>query len=290
MPPIVTGFILGVGLFLIWWSFWTPDEEPAGAAARGPSRMDRLADQLVQAGYPSVGPRALITACVVAGLGVLVLVVGLVRVLSIAICFAASAAYAPMALVKSRARKRRSALRDLWPDAVDNISSGVRAGLALPESLSQLAIRGPVPLRPAFARFAEDYRVTGRFNDSLDNLKDNLADPVGDRLVEALRMAREVGGSDLGRLLRTLSGFLREDAHTRAELETRQSWTVNAARLAVAAPWIVLALMCSRPEAVSAYSTRTGALVLAAGGLCTVVAYRIMVRIGRLPEEDRVLR
>ena len=54
-------------------------------------------------------------------------------------------------------------------------------------------------------------------------------------------MAREVGGTDLGRLLRTLSAFLREDARTRAELETRQGWTVNAARLAVAAPWIVLA-------------------------------------------------
>ena len=60
---------------------------------------------------------------------------------------------------------------------------------------------------------------------------------MGDRLVESLRIAREVGGTDLGHLLRTLSGFLREDARTRAELETRQSWTVNAARLAVAAPW-----------------------------------------------------
>ena len=46
---------------------------------------------------------------------------------------------------------------------------------------------------------------------------------MGDRLVESLRIAREVGGTDLGHLLRTLSGFLREDARTRAELETRQS-------------------------------------------------------------------
>jgi tight adherence protein B len=45
-----------------------------------------------------------------------------------------------------------------------------------------------------------------------------------------VRMAREVGGSDLGRLLRTLSSFLREDARTRAELETRQGWTVKTVR------------------------------------------------------------
>ena len=102
-------------------------------------------------------------------------------------------------------------------------------------------------------------------------------------------MAREVGGSDLGRLLRTLSTFLREDARARAELETRQSWTVNAARLAVAAPWIVLAMLCTRPEAVQAYGSRTGTMVLASGAACTFVAYRLMIRIARLPEEDRVL-
>lgn len=59
--------------------------------------------------------------------------------------------------------------------------------------------------------------------------------------------------------------------------------------VAVAAPWIVLALMCTRPEAVQAFSTATGAFVLAGGGTCTLVAYRIMVRISRLPEEERVL-
>jgi tight adherence protein B len=192
--------------------------------------------------------------------------------------------------VAGRARKRRAQLRDLWPDAVDNITSAVRAGLALPEALSQLAGRGPEELRPAFASFAEDYRASGRFQECLDRLKDRLADPVGDRLVESLRIAREVGGSDLGRVLRTLSSFLREDARTRAELETRQGWTVNAARLAAAAPWVVLAMMSIQQESLRAYSSAAGAAVLAVGGAVCVVAYRLMVRIGRLPEEERVLR
>lgn len=103
-------------------------------------------------------------------------------------------------------------------------------------------------------------------------------------------MAREVGGSDLGRLLRTLSAFLREDARARAELETRQGWTVNAARLAVAAPWIVLGLLALRPEAVAAYNTPQGVVVLGVGGVMCLVAYRLMLRIGRLPEDVRVLR
>lgn len=252
--------------------------------------MRGLADDLAQAGYRGIGPRLLLAACGIAFLLIFLTVTALTGVPAIALCFAVMAGWVPVAVVRVRARSRRAHLRDLWPDAVDNVTSAVRAGLALPEALAQLSVRGPEELRPAFADFASDYRTTGRFNDCLDRLKDRLADPVGDRLVESLRIAREVGGSDLGSLLRTLSTFLREDARTRSELETRQSWTVNAARLAVAAPWIVLALLSTRPESVQAYNTSTGVLVLAVGAVATVVAYRIMVRIGRLPEEERVLR
>ncbi|MGF1660961.1 MAG: type II secretion system F family protein, partial [Kineosporiaceae bacterium] len=185
---------------------------------------------------------------------------------------------------------RRAGLRELWPDVVDNLTSAVRAGLSLPEALAQVAERGPEPLRRPFARFARDYRATGRFSESLAALKESLADPVADRLVEALRITREVGGSDLGRLLRTLSAFLREDLRTRGEIEARQSWTVAAARLAVAAPWLVLALLATRPGALAAYNRPEGVAVLAVGAVLGVVAYRLMIRLGRLPDEDRVLR
>ena len=145
-------------------------------------------------------------------------------------------------------------------------------------------------LRGPFRHFGEDYRSTGRFAESLDRLKEALADPVGDRVVEALRLARDVGGTDLGRLLRTLSTFLREDARTRAELETRQGWTVNAARLALCSPWALLLLLSLQPETVRAYDSTAGALVLLVGGGTSLVAYRIMLRVARLPDERRVLR
>jgi tight adherence protein B len=173
---------------------------------------------------------------------------------------------------------------------VDNLASGVRAGLSLPEALTALGVRGPEQLRSPFRRFGEDYRATGRFNESLNTLKANLSDPVGDRVVEALRMAREVGGTDLGRLLRTLSAFLREDARTRAELETRQGWTINAARLALAAPWLILLLLSTKPQAVEAYNTAAGAMVLVVGGAVSFLAYRVMLRVARLPTERRVLK
>jgi tight adherence protein B len=131
--------------------------------------------------------------------------------------------------------------------------------------------------------------VTGRFAESLDRLKDRLADPVGDRVVEGLRIAREVGGGELGSLLRNLSGFLREDARTRSELESRQAWTVNGARLAVAAPWMVLLLLCFQREVIARYASPAGVVVLTTGAVLSVVAYRLMLRIGRLADVRRML-
>lgn len=289
MRGLVIGLMLGAGLFCIWWSLWVAEPRDE-VKVRRHGLLDRLRDQLVQAGYEGMGPKGLVSACALAFVLVFVLFLATTGVAPIALCFAAMAAYAPLALVRMRARRRRAIMRDLWPDAVDNIASGVRAGLALPEALSQLGVRGPEELRPAFNAFAEDYRATGRFHDCLDRLKDRLSDPVGDRLVESLRIAREVGGSDLGRLLRTLSAFLREDSRTRAELETRQGWTVNAARLAVAAPWLVLLMLSTRGESVQAYGTVPGVAVLLFGALMSIAAYRLMVYLGRLPEDERVLR
>lgn len=281
------GLVLGVGLLLIWRS-GPRRVEPRGP--RRPTASQRTADMLAQAGLPGITPASLAASC--AGVAVVALVVMLLvsRSLTIAVAFGVMGAYLPVALVRLRRRQRLAELREMWPEVVDNLASGVRAGLSLPEALTQIAVRGPLLLRAPFARFGEDYRASGRFGACLDRLKDDLADPVGDRIVESLRMAREVGGSDLGRLLRTLSAFLREDVRTRAELETRQGWTVNAARVAVASPWVLLALLSMRPEAVRAYDSSAGLVVIATGAAVSFAAYRLMLRIGRLPEEERVLR
>ena len=282
---VVAGLLLGAGLCLVLWA-----STSAPPTARRSRLREDVADALVQAGVTGVGPAGLAGACVATGLLALLLGIGLSGSPAIALCFATMAAYAPLAMVRSRARRRRAARRALWPEVVDHLSSGIRAGLSLAEAVGQVGERGPEELRPAFRAFAEDYRASGRFSDCLDELKARLADPVADRIVEALRLTRDVGGTDLGRLLRTLSAFLRADARARGELEARQSWTVNGARVAVAAPWVVLALLATRPEAVAAYNTGAGAAVLVAGGASSLVAYRLMIRIGRLPEDERVLR
>ncbi|HVK28881.1 MAG TPA: type II secretion system F family protein [Nocardioides sp.] len=281
----LVGLAFGVGCLLVWSAFRAPAAAtPADPAAR---RTDRL---LAEAGLREVAPRSLVALCVGSGLVAVVAVLGLTRALPIAVVLGALAGYLPVAVVRGRARRRQREFAEVWPEAVDDLASAVRAGMSLPDAVAALAIRGPEPLRPSFDAFALDYQVSGRFGDCLDRLKERLADPVGDRVVEGLRIAREVGGGELGRLLRNLSGYLRDDLRTRSELEARQSWAVNGARVAVAAPWVVLLVMSTQRSVVERYQSAAGAVVLVAGAVVCVVAYRLMMRLGRLPVERRILR
>jgi len=285
MTGALLGLVLGVGLLLIWRS-----GSRAPRPRTGPGRIGRRQQVLAAAGLTGINAAQLLALQV--GLAVLVLVVVLLTTgtVTISLAFAVFGFVLPLAQVRRLAAKRRADLREVWPEVVDNLGSAVRAGMSLPEALSALAVRGPDVLRPPFARFAAEYRSTGRFGMCLDRLKEDLADPVGDRIVETLRVAREVGGSDLGRVLRTLATFLREDARARAELETRQGWVVQAARLAVAAPWAVLLLLATQSTTLDAYDSPLGTALLGIGGAVCLVAYRLMLRIGRLPQDVRVLQ
>ena len=280
----VAGLLGGVGLLLIWMA--CTSDPPQWRSRR--SRL--LADILVQAGAGRTSPAMFVLGSIELGLLIGLVFLGMSRAWPVAVAFTAIFTAIPFLVISSRARNRRTRLREVWPEAVDTLVSGVRASMSLPEALTNLGERGPEAVRPQFRAFATDYAASARFDSSLDRLKTRFADPVADRIVEALRLAHEVGGTDLGTLLRSLSQMLREDMRTRGELEARQSWTVNGAKVAVAAPWLVLALLSTRPQAAAAYATTAGAVILLVGAVVSVIAYRLMLRLGRLPEEERTLR
>jgi tight adherence protein B len=279
----VLGLLLGLGLVLCaapW--FW-----PSLPGAAGPVRTTRLRSLLDRAGFERVPVSVFIAASVCMGLVAGAAAEASLGVLALDAAALAAGVLLPVSVARHRGRSRRRASLTVWPDAVDHLVSAVRSGVALPDSVSTLAHAGPVAGRAAFAEFEALYRTTGNFGISLDALKARLADPTADRIFETLRMSREVGGTDLTRVLRSLSAYLREDAAIRNEVEARQSWVMNAARLGVAAPWIVLLLLSTRPEAAVAYNSPGGAALIIGGLVLSVVAYRVMLAIARIPEERR---
>jgi len=282
----VWGLLLGVGVLLVASPFlWPATAEPRQSRSLAPVRA-----RLVQAGLGRVTPATFVVVSLLLGVVGGAVVFALVPVTALAAAAAVVALVMPSALVTVRARARRRATRVVWPDVVDHLVSAVRSGLALPDSVVTLARAGPPVTRAAFAEFESEYRATGNFGLCIGQLKDRLADPVADRILETLRMSREVGGSELTTVLRNLAAYLRQEAAIRSEVEARQSWVMNAARLGVAAPWIVLLLLASRPEAAAAYNTAAGAALVVVGLVVSVVAYRIMVAVGRIPDERRWFR
>src|SRR3954449_1205424 len=173
----VLGLGVGVGLVLIAAAFTVP----RGARR---SRSPVLRPLLARAGLPEVSPGGLVAVSGACGLVAFVAVQVLSRTVPVALAFGCIGVYAPFAVLRGRARRRQREFAEVWPEAVDNLASGIRAGMALPEALAGPAVRGPEPLREPFAAFALDYQASGRFAESLDRLKERLADPVGDRVVE----------------------------------------------------------------------------------------------------------
>lgn len=277
------GAVLAAGVLLCaspW--LWPPRPDAIPTAPR--SRLIRLN---AEAGFDSLSARALIAVIVAAGL-IAASTAWLLTGLPVLVLLAASAgATAPIMFLRGRRLRLRRLRRQLWPDVCDLLIASIRVGLSLPDAVASLAESAPTMLRPAFGVFARDLQASGRFETSLDRLKSSLADPIGDRIVETLRMARQVGGTELVGVLRALSASVRADAALRGEVEARQSWIRGAAVLGAIAPWVILALLVMRPEGASAYGTPEGVIVICVGAGVSVIAFQIMVRIGRLPEPRR---
>jgi len=280
---VLLGALLGAGVLLCaspW--LWPPTEKPARMV-----RSSRLRRLLEEAGYPRTSVRTLVTIMIAVALAAASLAWLITTLPVLALLAAVAAGSAPVLLLRGRRLRLRKARRQLWPDVCDLLVAAIRVGLSLPDAVASLADSAPPSIRPAFAVFARDLRSTGRFETSIDRLKTSLADPIADRIIETLRMARDVGGTELTGVLRALSSSVRADAALRGEVEARQSWIRGAAVLGSVAPWVILGLLAMRPEGREAYGSAEGVLVIVVGAIVSVVAYRIMVRIGRLPEPER---
>lgn len=281
---VLLGATLGVGVLLIASTWLWPRRADATPRA---GRRSTIADELALAGIPGVPVGAVVVVAAVLGIVAAALAQAIFAVPVLTAVAGLLGALLVAFVIRARANRRRAVNRTIWPDVVDHLVASVRAGMSLPDSIGALAELGPAATRPAFAGFDDEFRRTGDFGSAVDSLKSRLADPVSDRILETLRMAREVGGTDVTAVLRGLSTYLREDATLRAEVVARQSWIRNAARLGVAAPWLLLLVLASRPETLEAYDSAAGTALILVGVGVTIVAYRLMLGLGRLPEERR---
>lgn len=282
---LVVGLSVGVGMFflaspLLWKQMPSPKI----------SKKSRLASWFQTSG--DVMGMSLATVVVVS---LVIAVVGFAIAVSVvkAVVFACVVACAGFfvlpILASQRLAARRKAARNLWPDVVDVLISALRSGSNIPDALIALTNHSSATVRIPAQRFTQQYRATGNFTEAVNELKSRWASSQSDRIIETLRLGRELGGAEMTTVLGALGSHLRSESALRQEVEARQGWIRVAARIGIIAPVIVIVLLSTRPEAAEAYNSTLGFAVVVTGFFLTFLAYKMMTTIGHLGEEVRWL-
>lgn len=190
--------------------------------------------------------------------------------------------------LRNKSARADAAMAQVWPEVIDHLISGVHSGLSLSEAMVGLGNRGPELLRPAFLDFHQDLLRKGDFGEATQKLKVRFNAHGSDQILEAILLAKSLGGSELLQIFRTLGDFLRQDLALRKEIEIKHGWIKNSAHLSSAAPWLLLLLLSSQPGTAQAFAQPGGVAILFLGIFLTMVAYFWMGRLGRLPRTPRV--
>lgn len=191
-------------------------------------------------------------------------------------------------VLNARALSRRALIVSIWPEVLDALISALSSGSSLTESIVELADDGPPMLRVYFQKFRQELDGGKQLADSLQNLKHRLGNIYSDRLVELLLLVSSAGGAGLVESLRNQVKLARADLAFSGELTSRLGWITGTAKIAVGAPWIVVALLATRPENASAYSSPEGSMLLIFGLLLSIFAFRLVKTFGLLPVSPRV--
>lgn len=187
-----------------------------------------------------------------------------------------------------RARARRRALAKLWPEVIDSLISAASAGISLVESFAELASEGPEQLRPYFQALIDDFDSGTTMVAALQRLKLNLGEIHADRLIELTKVVIEAGGEGYVDALKSQSQLTRDDLALWGELESKQGWITGTAKMAVAAPWLIVAMLSVRAENAAAYASPAGSLILLVGLAMSLFAYRFIQLLGGLTSTPRV--
>jgi tight adherence protein B len=242
---------------------------------------------LTQAGA-ALTPRQFWSASI--GCGVVALAIGtlLTGAPVVALVPAVAVATLPRTWFARQRAARMRALQSAWPDALRDVVASIAAGRSLGAAVGELATTGPEPLRGAFERFPATARLLG-VAPALDLVKESLADPTSDRVLEVLILASERGGRIVQEILDDLVVTTTKDLKVLDEIDSESLEMKINARAVLVLPWLVLLALTFRGGAFrDFYQSGAGVLVVIIGGGLSAAGYVWISRLGRTLDERRV--
>jgi tight adherence protein B len=126
---------------------------------------------------------------------------------------------APIVYMLYRKHQRMSAFAKEFPDALDLLVSGLRAGLSFSAALQIVAQESPEPVRGEFAVLVEEQALGLDFRDAMLNLTERV-DVLDLRFfVTAVMLQRETGGN-LAEVLSNTATLIRERFRVLGDIQT----------------------------------------------------------------------
>ena len=187
------------------------------------------------------------------------------------------------------AREAAQALTEAIASWTEMLRDIVVAAHGLEEAIEVSADIAPGPIRPHVVTLAGQAR-RGRLVPALSEFGADLAHPLGDLVVLALRQAAEGRGVELGPTLAALATTAREDAAMRQRVETRRAHVRTAVRIIIGATVAMVGFVVFlNRRYLHAYGTTTGQVVLAVVITFGGVALWWLAAMGRYQSPERFL-
>jgi tight adherence protein B len=236
-----------------------------------------------------VSPLGFWSSCAAAGVIAFVVLSSLSGSWFVALVPASAVALLPRTLLARHQRRQVRAIQEAWPDGLRDLLASIAAGSSLTQGLCALATHGPEPLRVALGSFPGLVRVIGAVP-AFEVLKQELADPTSDRVIEVLIVAHERGGPVVRAVLEELIISTTRDLKMLEAIETEGLEMRINARVVVVLPWLILVAFTARDGPFRAfYRSSAGLVTLVVAAALTGVGVAVLARLGREPIEPRVL-
>lgn len=193
----------------------------------------------------------------------------------------AAGLWLPHAFVKFRINRQQRAFTTAFPDALDIIVRGVRAGIPLTDCMRIVGTESQQPVRAEFRTTVEDLVMGLAVEEAVQRMSDRVGLEEARFFAIVIAIQTKTGGN-LSEALGNLSIVLRDRAKMRRKIRSMSSESKASAGIIGSLPPIVcfLVFMTSPGYVGLLFTTVAGNLLLAGSGLwmlCGILVMRNMI-------------
>ena len=202
------------------------------------------------------------------GIGVVMFLLGLLTggglLVALALAFAGAFGI-PRWLLSFLKKRRESKFLHVFPDAVDIIVRGVKAGLPLLDCLKMITTESPEPVKSEFRMIVETQAIGMPLGESCQKLYEEMPVPEANFFGIVVAIQQKAGGN-LAEALGNLSRVLRERKKMKAKIQAMSQEAKASASIIGALPLAVMTLVyITSPQYISLLWTEPLGRVMLAG-------------------------